>query len=211
MMMTALMLASALPAQTTRKEERKERKELRELNENKEHKSRKEREEEKRAAWRKERAERRAEEAQQDSIAFLAAQKALEEGCFVLEANNVILPNGVTRFVNSNTNFASVCQGEGVVQTAFNGWQFASPNGLGGVTVQGSVGGTSLRTDKDGNLFYQFSINGIAISATGLLTLTQGTNQASLIINPNFSGNNLTMNGYLVPYSQSNVFEGNSL
>jgi hypothetical protein len=184
----ALLLTIPLPAQT-----------------------RKQREEEKREAWRKERAERRAEAAQQDSVAYVAAVKALQEGCFVLEADNVILPNGIMRFVTSSTNFVSVCQGDGTVQTAFNGWQFSSPNGLGGVTVQGSVGGTSLRTDDEGNVFYQFSINGVAISATGFLTLTEGTNQASVTINPNFSGNNLTMNGYLVPYDQSNVFEGSSL
>jgi hypothetical protein len=188
LMMAALLLASALPAQT-----------------------RKEREAEKRAAWRKERAERRAEEAQQDSIAFLAAVKALQEGCFVLEADNVTLPNGVMRFVNSNTNFVSACQGNGTVQTASANWPFASPNGLGGVTVEGSVGNAALRTDKEGNVFYSYAINGVAISATVFLTLTQGTNQASVTINPNFSGNTLTMNGYLVPYDQSDVFQGSSL
>jgi hypothetical protein len=43
------------------------------------------------------------------------------------------------------------------------------------------------------------------------LTLTQGTNQTSVTINPNFSGQNLTMNGYLVPQDESDVFQGNSL
>jgi hypothetical protein len=184
----ALLLASALPAQT-----------------------RKEREEEKRAAWRKERAERRAEEAQQDSVAFVKAVQALQEGCFVVEADNVILPNGVMRFVSSSTNFVSACQGEGTIQTAFNGWQFSSPNGLGGVTVEGSTGNASMRTDKDGNVFYSYAINGVGISATVFLTLTQGTNQTSVTINPNFSGQNLTMNGYLVPQDESDVFQGNSL
>jgi hypothetical protein len=186
--MAALLLAASLPAQT-----------------------RKEREAEKRAAWRKERAERRAEAIEQDSVAFIAAVQALQAGCFVLEADNVTLPNGVMRFVSSSTNFVSVCEGDGTVQTAFNGWAFNSPNGLGGVTVQGSVGGVQLRTDKDGNVFYSFGINGVAISATAYITLTQGTNQASITINPNFSGQNLTMNGYLVPYEESNVFEGSSI
>ena len=33
-------------------------------------------------------------------------------------------------------------------------------------------------------------------------------NKASVTINPNFSGNTLTMNGYLVPYNESSVFQG---
>lgn len=40
------------------------------------------------------------------------------------------------------------------------------------------------------------------------IVLTGGTNQASVTINPNFSGNTLTMNGYLVPYNESSVFQG---
>ena len=41
-----------------------------------------------------------------------------------------------------------------------------------------------------------------------LLTLTAGTNQASATVNPNFSGQSLTFDGYLVPYDQSTVFQG---
>ena len=32
--------------------------------------------------------------------------------------------------------------------------------------------------------------------------------RTSVTINPNFSGNTLTMNGYLVPYNESGVFQG---
>ena len=62
--------------------------------------------------------------------------------------------------------------------------------------------------DKDGNVYYNYGINGIAVSATVSIVLTGGTNQASVTINPNFSGNTLTMNGYLVPYNESSVFQG---
>ena len=56
--------------------------------------------------------------------------------------------------------------------------------------------------------YYNYGINGIAVSATVSIVLTGGTNQASVTINPNFSGNTLTMNGYLVPYNESGVFQG---
>ena len=176
-------------AQTSKKEaEKKERKEARE----------------------EKRKQEKALEAIQDTIAFDQAVQALKNGSFVLEAKNVIFRNGIMRFVSSNTNFISANDGNGIVQTAFNNF-FYSPNGLGGVTVKGSVSGIRMNKDKDGNIFYSMNIQGIAISATVDIVLTGGTNQASGTINPNFSGNTLTFTGIIVPYSQSTVFEGTSL
>ena len=133
----------------------------------------------------------------------------LKNGSFVLEADNVVFRNGIMRFVSSNTNYVEVNDGQGIIQTAFTNFVYNwSPNGLGGVTVQGNVNGISMRQDKDGNVYYNYGINGIAVSATVSIVLTGGTNQASVTINPNFSGNTLTMNGYLVPYNESSVFQG---
>lgn len=166
-----------------------------------------EREKEWRAERERKRAETHAREMLQDSIAFNAAITALKEGCWVLEANNVNFFNGITRYVSSNTNYISCNQGECTVQTAFNNFTY-SPNGLGGVTVQGSLSGERISTDKDGNIYYSFNIQGSAISATIYLTLTGGTNQASATVNPNFSGRSMTLDGYLVPYDQASIFEG---
>jgi len=172
--------------------------------------TRKEREE----AWRKARAERRekmkALESIQDSIAYSKALEALKQGSWVLEANDIMFRNGIVRYVSSSTNYVSVDDGNGVVQTAFTNFIY-SPNGLGGVTVQGSVSGVSMNIDKDGNVFYNCSILGAGISATLNLTLTGGTNQASIYISPNFNGNTITMNGNLVPYDTSSVFQGTPL
>ena len=169
--------------------------------------SRSEKEKEWRAQRERLRVQERAIEQRQDSIAYNEAVIALKEGNWVLEANNVNFFNGITRFVSSNTNYISCEDGEGTVQTAFNNFAY-SPNGLGGVTVQGDLSGERMSTDKDGNIYYSFNIQGSAISATVYLTLTGGTNQASATINPNFSGRSMTLDGYLVPYSQSNVFQG---
>lgn len=169
--------------------------------------SRSEREKE----WRAERERKRAEvhllEHQQDSVAFSEALMALKEGNWVLEASNINFFSGITRFVSSNTNYISCEDGEGTIQTAFNNFTY-SPNGLGGITVQGNISGQQMTVDKDGNVYYNFSIQGIAISATVSLTLTGGTNQASATVNPNFTGRTITFDGYLVPYSQSTIFEG---
>lgn len=166
---------------------------------------------ERREAWKEARAQRRAEqkalEEVQDSVAFIKAVEALKAGNWVLEADNVVFRNGMLRFVSSNTNYVAIQNGEGTVQTAFNNFVY-SPNGLGGVTVQGQVSDKEIRQDKDGNIFMNFSIFGGAISATLNLTLTGGTNEASVYISPNFNGNTLTMNGNLVPYDEATVFEG---
>ena len=144
--------------------------------------TRKQREDAKREAWKKERQEKKALEAQQDAVSYVQAINALKNGSFVLEADNVVFRNGIMRFVSSNTNYVEVNDGQGIIQTAFTNFVYNwSPNGLGG---------------------------GIAVSATVSIVLTGGTNQASVTINPNFSGNTLTMNGYLVPYNESSVFQG---
>ena len=172
--------------------------------------TRKEREE----AWRKARTERRekekALESIQASIAYSQALEALKQGSWVLEANDIMFRSGIVRYVSSSTNYVSVNDGNGVVQTAFTNFIY-SPNGLGGVTVQGSVSGVSMNMDKDGNVYYNCSILGAGISATLNLTLTGGTNQASIYVSPNFNGNTLTMNGHLVPYDSSSVFQGTPL
>lgn len=169
--------------------------------------SRSEREKQWRAERERHRAAARALEMRQDSIAYSEAVAALKEGNWALEANNVNFFNGITRFVSSNTNYISCEDGEGTVQTAYNNFTY-SPNGLGGITVQGEVSGIRMSADKDGNVYYSFNIQGSAISATVYLTLTGGTNQASATVNPNFSGRSMTFDGYLVPYDQATIFQG---
>lgn len=162
-----------------------------------------------RAAMKKERAAHRALEAQQDSISYLKAVAALKAGAFVLEADNVSFPSGITRYVSSNTNYVQVENGDGIVQTAFTNFAYSpGPNGLGGVTVEGRVSDVTMKEDKDGNYYYSYSIQGIAVSATVFITLTGGTNQASVQISPNFNNNNMTMTGRLLPLDESDVFQG---
>ena len=162
-----------------------------------------------REALKKEREARKALEAQQDSLAYFKAVEALKEGAFVLEADNVTFPNGITRYVSSNTNYVQVDNGQGILQTAFTNFAYnPGPNGLGGVTVEGNISGLKMKEDKDGNYYYNYTIQGAAVSATIFITLTGGTNQASVSISPNFNSNNMTMTGRLLPLDESDVFQG---
>ena len=167
---------------------------------------------EREAAWRAERLKKREAEkariAAEDSTAFAQAVQALRSGSWALEASNITFNNGITRFVTSSTNYVAVNDGEGTVQTAFNNTNINSPNGLGGVTLEGNVWGERMGMDNDGNVFFSCSIQGNGISAVIYVTLTANTNQASATVNANYSGNRMTFSGYLYPYNSAGIFEG---
>ena len=135
-----------------------------------------------------ERARLKAEQQAADAVSYDDAVAALKAQKFVLEANQVMFRNGQTAFVTSNTNFVLVNQGRGTVQVAFN-TVYPGPNGIGGVTVDGTVSEMKMSTDKRGNINCNFSIQGIGISAQIFLTLTNGGNNATVTISPNFNSN----------------------
>ena len=168
---------------------------------------------EKEAAWRAERIRKRAQEERQvmhdDSIQFVQAVNAIRSGSWALEASNVTFNNGVTRFVTASTNFVSVDDGQAVVQTAFNNSNVNSPNGLGGITLEGRITSEELKMDKDGNVYYNYGIQGADISATVNIVVTANSNQATATVNPNFSSNQMTFSGYIYPYDTAGVIEGN--
>lgn len=168
---------------------------------------------EKEAAWRAERLKKRAQEERQvmhdDSIQFVQAVNAIRSGSWALEASNVTFNNGVTRFVTASTNFVSVDDGQAVVQTAFNNSNVNSPNGLGGITLEGRITSEELKMDKDGNVYYNYGIQGADISATVNIVVTANSNQATATVNPNFSSNQMTFSGYIYPYDTAGVIEGN--
>lgn len=169
---------------------------------------------EKEAAWRAERLKKRAQEERlimhNDSVQYIQAINAIKAGSWALEASNVTFNNGVTRFVTESTNFVSVNDGQAVVQTAFNNSNINSPNGLGGITLEGRILGEELKMDKEGNVYYNYSIQGAEISATVNVVITSHTNQATATVNPNFSSRQMTMSGYIYPYDSAGVIEGTS-
>lgn len=169
---------------------------------------------EKEAAWRAERLKKRAQEERQimhnDSVQYVQAINAIRNGSWALEASNITFNNGVTRFVTESTNFVSVDDGQAVVQTAFNNTNVNSPNGLGGITLEGRVLDEELKMDEEGNVYYNYNIQGAEISATVNVVITAHTNQATATVNPNFSSRQMTMSGYIYPYDSAGVIEGTS-
>jgi hypothetical protein len=168
-------------------------------------------------AWHKDMAEFRARSAEErhlsalaDSIAFVQARAALQNQDFVLEADNVTFRNGSTVFVNSTTNFISVKGNRAVVQISPSNMA-SGPNGVGGVTVDGTISGQQIVTGKDGRITLSMSVMGIGINAQVEIYMHPGTNQASATVYPNFNSNTVWLNGTIVPYENSSVYEGMSL
>ena len=145
-----------------------------------------------------------------DSIAGVQAAAAVQNRDFVLEANQVTFKNGSTVFVNSTTTFISVKGNRAVVQISPSNFS-SGPNGVGGVTVDGTISGMQRMVDKKGRVTVSFNVTGIGINAQVEIYMVPGTNRASATIYPNFNSNTVWMEGNIVPYSSSNVFEGNSL
>ena len=155
-------------------------------------------------------AERREINELTDSIAGVQAAAAVLNRDFVLEADQVTFKNGNTVFVNSSTTFISVKGNRAVVQISPSNFA-AGPNGVGGVTVDGSISGMQQMVDKKGRTTISFNVMGIGINAQIEIYMTPGTNQASATIYPNFNSNTVWIEGEIVPYENSDVFEGMSL
>jgi hypothetical protein len=155
-------------------------------------------------------AERRQINELADSIAGVQAAAAVQNRDFVLEADQVTFKNGNTVFVNSNTTFISVKGKRAVVQISPSNFA-AGPNGVGGVTVDGTISGMQRIVDKKGRTTLSFNVMGIGINAQIEIYMTPGTNRASATIYPNFNSNTIWIDGDIVPYENSDVFEGASL
>ena len=106
---------------------------------------------------------------------YAIAVQALKEGKFVLEADQLVFKRGRSAFVSSTTNFVLMDGEHASVQIAANN-ALAGPNGIGGITVDGSRKEMKITTDKKGNVNCSFSVQGIGISAQVYITLTNGGN-----------------------------------
>ena len=139
-----------------------------------------------------------------DQKAFESAIEALKDRNWVLMANTLYGPRGAAIPVSDNTNFIQFKGNTVYVQLAFNG--IAGPNGLGGITVQGTPSQITSNTDKHGNITYSFYVNGTALTAQIVLNISAGSNYANATVYPMMNSNNLTFTGILVPTSESGIF-----
>jgi len=145
----------------------------------------------------------------QDSINYTEALKALEEREFVFEADLLVFKRGGTAHVMSNLNFVSLRGDKATVQVA--PFDSGGPNGVGGVTVEGRVTNIEEKTDKRGNTRITMNVMGRGVFAAVDITLTKGSNNGMVTINPNLNSNRITLYGKIVSVERSRIFKGMSL
>lgn len=142
-----------------------------------------------------------------DSLEYAEAMRAIDSMDFVFEADMLVFKRGGTARVYSNLNFVSVEGDQAMVQVSpitSGGGQ----NGVGGVTVDGRIINVERRVDKRGNTTLSINVMGRAISATVVLSIPEGSHNASVRISPTLNSNTITLYGKVVPREQSNIFEG---
>ena len=76
---------------------------------------------------------------------------------------------GKVVYVTANDNFVALNKNTSTVQLAFNNG-VPGLNGAGGVTLSGTISDLKIRTDKHGNVTYQYQLQGNSISSTVIIT-----------------------------------------
>ena len=130
--------------------------------------------------------------------------------CIRDRAERVEFKRGQFVYVTPSTNFVSMKGDRATIQLAFN-TAAAGPNGIGGITVDGSASNIEMKTDKKGNVTFSMMVQGVAVSANVTIRMVKGTNKCTATVSPNFNSNRISFTGYLYPSDQSNVFKGRAI
>lgn len=151
------------------------------------------------------RAAKRAAAQEANQEAFQKAESAIDEKNWVLTANTLYGPNGESYVVSGMTNFIQFDGNTVYLQLAFDN-VVDGPNGIGGITLEGSPSSMQKTTTKNGGIVYNFDVNGVTLNADVQIIINAGNNYATGTVYPAFSSNNLTFSGYLVPTSESGIY-----
>ena len=151
------------------------------------------------------RKERRNEEMQKQ---YVLNKDMLENRNFVLEADYLQDRYGNRVFVNSTINFVAVDSTTAIIQIGSN--MGIGPNGVGGITAKGKITSWELRENKKQKSF-NLTINVMTSIGIYDLHFLIGPSKNATANLTGLSAGQLTFDGYLVPYTESSVFEGQSL
>lgn len=140
-----------------------------------------------------------------DSINREIAILAINNNSWMLKADRVIPKGKSPIYLQSNANFLQVVGDKVTLQTStgFGG----GVNGMGGVTLRGTIKNEGLESGKRGDLIYSYSVAGVRFN--GIITLNIGKVgvMAEAYFNIN-SGDSFTLRGEVVPYSAKRILEG---
>lgn len=166
-------------------------------------------------------AERKAREkklqAIADSVAFIEANNAIDANYFVVTAEKISLGNTGYMYMTpeGSTNFVLVQGEKATVQLAVNNGHLGY-NGLGGITVEGTVSGMKKKISKKGDINYSFNVNGVGISAQINILVYKNCNSAVVDVTPNLNSDRMVVYGPIIPYRQNGnnsttMFKGSTI
>jgi hypothetical protein len=144
-----------------------------------------------------------------NSNLYFEAAQAVENNSFVFEIDKATFRSGNTAYLFSHLNFIEVKGKRGVIQVAFDTSR-PTPNGLGGITVDGHISNVKVSKNDKGTINYSFNVQGISVSAQVWITLYPGSNYAAATVSPNFNSNKINFSGKIVSLDNSRVFKGRS-
>lgn len=152
-------------------------------------------------------------EAQEMTQAALAEEvvNAINDRRFVLEIDKVTFRKGKSAFTTPRTNFILLNGDNAIVQLSSTAGIYNTPNGIGGITVEGRPTNVNITTDKKGNLNLSMSVQGTAISAQVSMNVPKNGNRGIATIVPNFNRARITLKGLIYPLEKSTIFKGTSL
>lgn len=155
-------------------------------------------------------AQRKAHEkemrAQVNTLAHEKALQAMEQGYFVVMADRISYGgSGYTSSgLSDNANFLLRQGDAGIFQVAYlNGNPGA--NGLGGMTLHGSVKGVRMKENSDGAVSMSYNMVSSQMNAFVTINLYKDCDRVMVDVNPTMGRGRITLYGRLVPYRNNKI------
>lgn len=154
-------------------------------------------------------AERKAREKRMeaiaDSLAHLDALFGLDSRYFVITADRMSIGKRghSIEAPDESLNFIMVQGDKATIQLVPRYTRTSGFNGLGGITVEGTLTGVRRGVTKKGDVTFNFGVLGTAVSAQVYVTLSRDSNKAEAYITPNFNSQRMIIYGPLIPYDHS--------
>lgn len=156
-----------------------------------------------------EKATKKEAKLKEDSIRNLELKTIVLSKAFVLEANTLYARTGQSFILNSTTNFVGFDGKNSTIQLAFN--QLVGWNGIGGVTLDGTIAKMEVVDNKKG---LGFSINATVQQRVGgavtMVFRVSADGTARVDMSGSF-GERLSFQGRIVSLAETSVYKGTAL
>lgn len=130
---------------------------------------------------------------------YEAGVKALNERNFVFEAEKLSYTNHKPEPVNPGANFISL-SGEVANVQIFPRTLILGSSAIRDINVKGNAANTEIKTDAKGNVTFKMYVKGPDIEATITINMSNGNNNSTVIISPNFDGKTITLYGHIYEF-----------